>query len=164
MIDSFKGRWFFLSNFYPCDIYYQGITYPSVEHYYVAMKIKDGQIINGQFYSPNDTRELISKVDTPGQVKRLGRSLNLRSDWDSVRLDVMEFGLREKFKKEELKNMLISTGNEELIEGNYWHDNFFGVCSCQKCNNKGENHLGKLLMKIRSEIVSNKNSWIDHLR
>ena len=53
---------------------------------------------------------------------------------------------------EDLKEMLLQTGDEELVEGNYWHDVYFGVCSCPKCGNKGENHLGKLLMKIRSEI------------
>lgn len=152
MIDSFKGRWFFLSNFYPCEINYQGIVYPSVEHYYVAMKIKEGQIIDGQFYTLEDTRQLVSRVLTPGQVKRMGRGFKLRSDWDSIRLKVMEFGLREKFKIKNLQELLLQTGDEMLIEGNYWHDTWWGVCTCNRCNNKGENNLGNLLMKIRNDI------------
>lgn len=160
MINSFTGRWSFLSNFYPCQIDYQGITYPSTEHYYVAMKIDNDQMINGQFFSKIDVRELISKISTPGQVKRFGRSLKLRDDWDNVRLSVMEWCLREKFKNDSLKEMLIKTGDEELIEGNYWHDNYFGSCTCNKCGNVGHNHLGKILMKIRKEIKekSSKNS------
>ena len=165
MINSFKGRWSFLSNFYPCEIRYQGITYPSTEHYYVAMKIKNDQMINGRYYTPADTRELIAKVATPGQVKRFGRNLKVRADWDDVKLGFMEWCLREKFKHVDLKEMILQTGDEELIEGNYWHDQFWGVCSCEKCGNKGQNHLGKLLMKIRSEIKgeSRKTSLEDVL-
>ena len=165
MINSFTGRWSFLSNFFPCKITYQGITYPSTEHYYVAMKVNTDQLINGRMYPVADVREMISKVATPGQVKRFGRSLTLRKDWDDVRLKVMEWCLREKFlKNEELKEMMIQTGDEELIEGNYWHDCYFGVCSCPKCGNKGENNLGKLLMKIRNEIKDqNKPSLEDVL-
>jgi len=158
MINSFTDRWAFLSNFYPCKITYQGITYPSTEHYYVAMKVNTDQLINGRMYPVADVREMISKISTPGQVKRFGRSLTLRKDWDEVRLKVMEWCLREKFlKNEELKEMMIQTGDEELVESNYWHDNVWGICTCEKCGNKGENHLGKLLMKIRSEIKGEEN-------
>lgn len=150
MIDSFSGRWSFLSNFYPCKIEYQGIVYPSVEHYYVGMKIKGDQLIGGVFYTESDCRELISKIPTPGKVKRFGRTLTLRKDWDDVKLKVMEYGLNQKFSIEENKDLLLQTGNEELIEGNTWQDVFWGIC-----NGKGENHLGKLLMKIRGQL---KNS------
>lgn len=147
MIDSFKGRWSFLSNFYPSKITYKGITYPTVEHYYVAQKIKSDQIINGTFYPVADVKEIISKISSPGEVKRFGRTLSLRKDWDSIKLDVMDWGLREKFKDVNLKEMLLQTGDDELVEGNNWGDVFWGVC-----NSKGENHLGKLLMKVRDEI------------
>ena len=157
MINSFTGRYAFLSNFYPCKIEFQGITYPSTEHYYVAMKVKDDQQINGRFYPVADVREMISKVATPGQVKRFGRTLKLRKDWDDVKFGYMEWCLREKFKDAKLQEMLLQTGDEELIEGNYWHDNVFGSCTCEKCGNKGENNLGKLLMKIRSEIKGEQN-------
>jgi ribA/ribD-fused uncharacterized protein len=151
-IDKFEGRYSFLSNFYPCKIVHQGITYPSTEHYYVAQKVNDDQIINGKFYPKADVREMISNISTPGQVKRFGRTLKIRSDWDNIKLGVMEWCLREKFKEENLKEMLLQTGDQELIESNYWHDVVWGVCTCQKCGNKGENNLGKLLMKIRGEI------------
>ena len=152
MINSFTGRWSFLSNFYPCKIVHQGITYPSTEHYYVAMKVNDDQVINGQFYPKADVRELVARVSTPGQVKRFGMTLKLRKDWNNVKFEVMEWCLREKFKDEKLKEMLLQTGDEELIESNYWHDVVWGVCTCQKCGN-----LGKLLMKIRSEIKGEQN-------
>ena len=60
--------------------------------------------------------------------------------------------LRTKFSIKGLKEKLLATGDEELVEGNFWHDNFWGVCSCSKCGNKGQNKLGKLLMQVREEI------------
>ena len=75
----------------------------------------------------------------------------------------MEWALTEKFKDPDLKRMLIETGDEELIEGNNWHDNFFGSCYCDRCGNKGENNLGKILMKIRNNIKGDKSEIIDFL-
>jgi predicted NAD-dependent protein-ADP-ribosyltransferase YbiA (DUF1768 family) len=65
--------------------------------------------------------------------------------------------------------MLLSTGDMELTEGNWWHDNFYGSCSCVKCGGKGQNNLGKILMDVRlnlkqkarpslEDIIKNKNN------
>ena len=154
MINKFEGRYRFLSNFYPVVIEHQGIKYPSVEHFYVAMKVNDQQLINGVYYTPGDFREMIASIPDPGKIKRIGRAAKIRSDWDDRKLKVMEYGVWQKFSKnEDLKSLLLSTDNEELIEGNYWHDVFWGVCSCSKCN-KGENNLGKLLMDVKNELKS----------
>jgi predicted NAD-dependent protein-ADP-ribosyltransferase YbiA (DUF1768 family) len=75
----------------------------------------------------------------------------------------MLWGVREKFKQEDLKQMLLDTGDQELIEGNFWHDNFFGVCSCGACLGKGQNNLGKILMKIREEVRSNQSPSLEDL-
>lgn len=154
MINRFEGRWSFLSNFYPSEILHNGIKYPTVEHYYVAMKINSPQIIDGIQYTLDDARVYISKIENPSLVKRLGRTkLQIRKDWDDVRLKSMEWGLRQKFSKDPLLQMLIDTNDHDLVEGNTWHDNFFGSCTCEKCGNRGNNHLGKLLMMIRSEML-----------
>lgn len=137
-IDHFDGEYRFLSNFWPCEIVYEGITYPSTEHYYVAMKTTDPEL-----------RKQASLVSTSGKVKKFGRMLVLRPDWDDVKLQVMEYALRQKFSKPELRAMLIATGDAELIEGNWWKDVYWGVC-----DGVGQNHLGRLLMKIRKEINS----------
>jgi len=151
-INKFEGRWNFLSNFYPCEIEYQGIKYPSVEHFYVAQKCKNDQMINGIYYTPADFKEMIARTSSPGHVKKIGQKMKIRSDWDEKKLDFMNWGIREKFKKEELKDLLLSTDNLLLIEGNFWHDNFWGSCYCDKCGNRGKNHLGKILMKVRDEL------------
>ncbi len=147
MINSFTGRWRFLSNFYPVTIEHQGIKYPSVEHYYVAMKIKNDQQIDGRYITYIDCREMIAKMPDPSKVKQFGKILKLRKDWDDVKLDVMLWGIREKFKNEDLRQLLTETGDEELVEGNWWGDKFWGVS-----NGEGENHLGKILMKVREEL------------
>lgn len=162
MITVFKGKYNFLSNFYPCKIEYQGITYNSVETYYVAMKCNNDQMIDGRYYTSADFRELVANM-APGKAKQLGKVIKIRSDWDEKRLGFMEWGLHEKFKIEELKEMLLSTGDVAIIEGNYWHDNFYGQCTCEKCFGKGENNLGKLLMQIRSELNGTQRKGLESI-
>ena len=158
IIDKFDGRWRFLSNFHPCKVEKDGILYPSNEHFYVAMKINTPQWIKDsitnklKLYSVDDAREYVSKISSAGQVKRLGRDLEVRKDWDDIKYGVRLYGVRQKFKDETLKQMLLETEDSELIEGNYWHDIYWGVCSCVKCSNKGQNNLGKVLMQVRKEL------------
>lgn len=135
-IDRFQFEYRFLSNFYPSEIEHEGIVYPSVEHFYVAMKTLD-----------ITQREFIAQIATAALVKKFGRTLEIRPDWDQVKLELMEIGLRKKFAIPELKEKLLSTGDTYLEEGNWWGDVFWGVC-----NGVGENHLGKLLMKLRDEF------------
>ena len=136
MINSFDGKYAFLSNFYEHPITEGKITFPTNEHYFQAMKTLD-----------LTERIAIARAGTPGQSKRMGRSVKLRSDWEEIKLSVMETALRLKFADPELAAMLKATGEEELVEGNWWNDTFWGVC-----NGVGENNLGKLLMKIRAEL------------
>jgi ribA/ribD-fused uncharacterized protein len=146
-IEGFKGEWSFLSNFYPCEIQYDGLTYKSVEHFYVAMKFNNEQMINGKHYTIGDFREMISLTPSPGLVKKIGQKIIIRSDWDIRKLRFMNWAIREKFKDINLSELLIGTEDVELVESNNWNDTFWGVC-----NGKGKNHLGKILMKVRDEL------------
>ena len=137
MIDSFKGENRFLSNFWPAEVELDGMLFPTVEHAYVAAKTLDPE-----------KRAEIRLVNTPGQVKRLGRTLDLRADWDEVKLGIMEGLVRQKFQHPELAALLLATGDQELVEGNTWDDTFWGVCFDVGCN-----HLGLILMKVRDELV-----------
>lgn len=161
-INSFRGRFVFLSNFYSCKIEHKGITYPSVEHYYVALKVTGMQFIDGVYYTGADFRELIAKIKDTNDVKKIGKIVKIRSDWNEKKLGFMEWGVREKFKDINLADELLSTGDLELIEGNNWHDVFWGKCSCPRCNGGGQNHLGKILMKVREELKQqNKRSSLE---
>lgn len=135
MIVSFSGKHRFLSNFHPVEVELEGILYQSVEHAYQAAK----------------TTRLKARAEirsgTAGEAKRLGRSVVMRPNWESVKLLVMKDLLRQKFRHPELQARLLATGDDELIEGNTWGDSYWGVC-----NGVGENHLGKLLMMIREDL------------
>lgn len=138
-IDRFVGKYAFLSNFYPSPISYGGISYPTVEHAYQAQKTQDQKL-----------RTQISMLDTPGNAKRMGRVLPLRPDWsDEFKLGIMYWLVKEKFEDSDLEKLLLETGDAELVEGNNWNDTYWGVRSY---DGEGENHLGKILMRVRQEL------------
>lgn len=142
-ITSFSGEYEFLSNFYPSTIVADdGLTYPTVEHYFQAQKT----------LNPREKEE-IRTAATPGQAKRLGRKATMQHSWEMIRVPTMYSGLQRKFRNPKLLQKLLSTGNSLLVEGNQWHDNTWGNCTCAKCENiEGENLLGKMLMSIRKEL------------
>lgn len=135
-IGKFIGEYWFLSNFYPAEIELDGLIYPTLEHAYQASKTKS-----------KAEREVIRKAKKPGQAKFLGKRVTLVPDWDTVRVEVMRKLLVQKFANKVLRAELLSTGDADLEEGNYWNDRFWGVCK-----GRGENQLGKLLMEIREEL------------
>jgi len=138
VISVFKDNYRFLSNMYACNIKYNGKLWRSVEHAYQASKFSDEETIN-----------LIREQQSPYVAKKLGAAAKLPSDWDAKKLSIMEDLVREKFKNPMLRELLLQTGDARIIEGNWWGDNFWGVCK-----GEGQNHLGKILMKIRAEIVA----------
>ncbi|MBW4642400.1 MAG: DUF1768 domain-containing protein [Goleter apudmare HA4340-LM2] len=132
------------SNFSPHGIQIQGTYWPTVEHYYQAQKFVgsiDAVII-----------PLIHAAQTPEEAAALGRccTRQLRSDWDVVKTKVMREAVLKKFlTHSKIREILLSTGNENLVE-NSAIDYFWG-CGADKT---GQNHLGKTLMSVRAEIRS----------
>lgn len=146
MINDFRGEYSFLSNFYNCDIEYEGLVYKNSEAAFQASKSLDIEI-RKQFTNLN-----------PGEAKKLGRRIKLRSDWEKVKDKIMYDVCYEKFiQNKDLLEKLLNTNNELLVEGNTWHDNYWGICSCDKCKknrvtNHGNNQLGEILMMVRYNI------------
>lgn len=130
---AFRGVLAFCSNMHPAPVF----GYASVEHAFVASKtLDDGE------------RARVRAERDPYRAKRLGRGLTLRPDWDRIRLEVMETLVREKFTRHAaLAAQLAATGTLDLVERNHWRDTFWGVCQ-----GRGENHLGRILMKVRAEL------------
>lgn len=142
MIQNFSGNYRFLSNFWRCKVYYDNHWFPSVECAYQYAKC----------FTDSD-KLLLLKVTDSFESKKLGNYVALRSDWDSIRLWVMENLVSQKFSNFPLDMLLLSTGEEELVEGNTWHDNFWGNCVCPACENiTGFNNLGKILTKTREGL------------
>jgi ribA/ribD-fused uncharacterized protein len=150
-IESFSGPYRTLSNFAPYPTTFDGIEYPTAEHAYVAAKTIDRVI-----------RDRVRSLPGPGGAKHFGRSIELRSDWLDVREAVMLDILRSKFgANPEAAQFLLSTGSVELVEGNRWHDNYWGRCDCKPCRRQGIgglNTLGRLLMQVRRELVDGTDS------
>ena len=134
-IDRFRDEYHFLSNFYPIEIEYKGLIYPSLEHAYQADKTNDIK-----------TKQEIINTKSPGLAKKMGRKVKMRNDFNSI-LTMFEL-LTIKFNNPQMRELLLSTGDAILIEGNDWNDTFWGVC-----NGKGKNVLGKLLMKVRNNLT-----------
>ena len=146
MIDRFEGKHRWLSNFYECPVEIDGIVYPSAEHAFVAAKTHDKEL------NPK-----LATIETPGWAKKFGRNLVLRDNWDSIRVEEMYKVVLAKFTQNEwLANKLIGTWPMELVEGNYWNDRFWG----QDLAGYGSNHLGKILMQVREQLLEKSNEEV----
>lgn len=144
---KFSDEYAFLSNFYPSPISVNGVVYPDVETAYQAAKTVNAL-----------ERTQILKSGTPAAAKKLGKKVTMRPDWEQVKVAYMYRFVKLKFQQNpDLAEKLLNTGNVELIEGNYWHDQFWGDCSCEKhCNEPGKNILGNILMLIREDLRTAK--------
>ena len=142
IVKEFRNKYHFLSNFFPVKIIIDGLKYNSTEHYFQSMKFTDPRI-----------QEKVRNTPTPSSAKKLAKKFRKREDWYEISLNVMERALRVKFEIPELREKLIATDEMYLQEGNRWKDTFWGV---DLKTGEGQNHLGRLLMKIRKEIKTDK--------
>jgi len=138
---SFRGELHFLSNMYPCNILN---VYKSSEHLYQASLAAD-----------TESHNLIIATPDGYAAKRLARRLPCRPDKDQVKVAFMAHALYLKF----LYNLDIRAKliwhKAVIIEENEWHDNFWGMCTCNGCANKvHQNKLGKLLTITREYFTN----------
>ena len=125
------------------DIVYDGITYPSTENFYQAMKYQD-----------KETRAYVATLKPHG-AKAYSRANKMTSFvFEEKKLQIMEFAQKQKYSKEPFKTKLLATGDVLLEEGNWWGDKFWGVDIKTR---QGENHLGKIIMKIRDQLKQEEN-------
>ena len=137
-VTQFREDYMFLSNFYEAPLIYDGIPYLSSEAAFQAQKCTTGE-----------ERRAFSELRS-GESKHMGRQVTLRCDWEEVKREVMEDVVRAKFNQNpELARMLLDTGDQILLEGNTWHDTYWGI---DLKTHEGENYLGRILMKIRLKL------------
>jgi ribA/ribD-fused uncharacterized protein len=136
---STKDAYGCFSNFAPYPFEINGKVWRMSEHYFQAQK-----------FAGTEHEEELRLVASPMVVARMGRSRQrpLRNDWEIVKDDIMREALQAKFtQNEELKKILLETGEAELVEhtknDSYWGDGGDG---------SGKNMLGRLLMELREEL------------
>jgi len=139
MIKEFKDEYRWLSNFVPCNIELDGQIYKSVEHAYQSAKSEDDW----------NWKEFCILEPNPATVRKQSRNIVLRKDWSTVKDFIMLECLKQKYSQEPYKQLLLDTKNEQIQEGNWWGDEYWGV---NLKTGKGQNKLGKMIMKIRQEI------------
>lgn len=152
MINSFSGEYAFLSNFSRDPV----AGFPTAEHYFQAHKTSN-LAEQSRFKNPDMT---------PGQAKRAGRKIDMTKaeveSWEHRREFVMGRTISLKFSiGSPLADKLMATGDEELIEGNTWHDNIWGDCVCEGCaNTEGQNLLGQALMAHRTLLIEHAKKTV----
>lgn len=134
MISEFRGKYYFLSNFYSSPVYYRGMTFQNAE---------------AAFHSQKDLARAAEFTRlNPSEAKRLGRRVRLRCDWEDVKDGIMFEVVMAKFGgSQTLTDALLATGNKKLVEGNTWGDRYWGVC-----DGRGLNKLGDILERVRENL------------
>jgi ribA/ribD-fused uncharacterized protein len=149
VIDDFDGVYFFLSNFYPMSFNYKGLSIPSSEHLYQALKAVD----------VFDFFAIIGAPDAKAS-KKMGRKVKMRPDWDTIKDNVMMHILAWKFHPDAgMHFALKSTDDAKLVEGNWLGDTYWGVCK-----GEGQNKLGECLMRIRELLQNDDTAELDRIR
>jgi hypothetical protein len=143
-IRGFQGEYRFLSNFWPSSIMMDGDRYDTVEAAYQAARTLS-----------RDDRRTIRRMPTPGRAKRAGKLVTVRHDWDGINIRIMTSLVRSKFSAPAMAAKLAATYPAELVEDNAWGDVFWGTSG-----GKGENHLGRILMAVRFDILK----WLASVR
>ena len=150
MIPNFKQEpYTFLSNFYPCTVKYLGVKFPSAEHAHQAAKCKNEYDFGA-----------IRDAESPKEAKRMGRIVSERGgavdNWEETKTYIMyEIARAKFFGNPQLAEKLLATEDQDLVEGNWWGDTYWGVCKGQ-----GTNLLGTILMIVRRELCERKASKI----
>jgi len=129
------------SSYYPVKLMLDGKVWPSVEHYFQAMKFPDNEAY----------QESIRLTKKPEVAKRMGKTeeVPVRPDWATYRDVVMLTAVKEKFsdRHPELKAKLLETGSAILKDASPL-DNYWGIGRSKK----GRNKLGEILMTVRGEL------------
>ncbi|WP_101757367.1 NADAR family protein [Oceanicoccus sp. KOV_DT_Chl] len=121
----------------------EGKLWPSVEHYFQAMKFQDESV-----------QEQIRLAAHPKQARKMGRSRfkKLRADWKRVKTTVMTRAVYTKCRTyPEIAEELLATDNRKLVE-NSQYDYYWG---CGR-DRRGDNQYGVVLMNVREKLLQEK--------
>jgi ribA/ribD-fused uncharacterized protein len=151
--DESKGPHRNFSNMSAHPIEIEGVKYPTVEHYFQAMKAKE--------FDDQEVFDKIVKAKTPKAAKALGKKVKnfVTEVWDAKRDEIMEKALRAKFVQHpELRKELMETEDKLIGEADP-RDTYWGIGTSMDLEKsktpskwRGQNKLGKMLMVLRSDF------------
>jgi len=138
-IPYYETSYFVLSNFSAHTVEIDSVVYPTAEHAYHAAKFTDEKI-----------QDDIRNARSPVEAYHLGQKYKSQriATWDEIKITVLYDIVKAKvMQHDEVRTALAATGTEEIIEDNP-NDGFWGNGK----DGAGENHMGKILMRIRDEL------------
>ena len=140
---GFTHDHFFLSNFFPCKVEFEGAVYPTTENAFQAAKFPVGLRARFQGCTAREAKKL-GRASMPQEVLK---------EWDAGRKVwvMLEVNMAKYLTHKDLRDRLLGTGNACLVESNDWGDVYWGMCG-----DRGLNMLGRILMEIREYI---RSSW-----
>lgn len=142
VIGFYPREFYCLDNFSSFKVEWDGYLYASLEEAYQAAKF---------LKSAPEIAEEIKKSHSAHEAQKIAfaNKDKVRSDWQEVKLTIMEELLRKKLQQNPyVKQKLLQTKDYIIVEDSP-KDNFWGWGK----DRTGENHLGKLWMKLRDELL-----------
>ncbi|CAA0080853.1 N-glycosidase [BD1-7 clade bacterium] len=134
-----------LSAFSAYAFHLDGHEWPTVTHYFQAMKFDDEAL-----------QARIRQAPSAKKARGIGRSRlrKPRADWSSVRTTVMTRAIYTRCRThDDVATALLDTGERQLMESNAY-DYFWG---CGR-DRRGQNEFGKALMNVRAKLRAEQTS------
>lgn len=123
-------------------VFYNDRWYPSAENAFQASR----------FSSPR-MKSKISRMGPASAAYTGAVSRYSAPDDGPDAIRMMYKIMLSKFKEPAMREKLLATGTRPIEIRNARHDNLWGSCACWKCRHGGENRLGIILEKLRSDLV-----------
>lgn len=141
------------SQWYPKAFIADGKEYPTAEHYMMSAK--------ASLFKDYEMEEKIRKELDPEKVRDMGRQIKNFDGkiWNKHKFDLVCAGNRAKFRDPELRSVMLATGNKFMVEASpvdrIWGVGFTAEEAPRHVDAWGENLMGHVMMKVRSEIRAN---------
>jgi ribA/ribD-fused uncharacterized protein len=151
--DESKGEYRNFSNMSLHPIQIDDEKFPSVEHYFQAMKAKE--------FKDEEVYEKIIQAKSAKAAKALGKKVKgfEKEVWDAKKDGYMQTGIKAKFVQHpELRKQLLETDKKIIGDANA-RNTYWGIgtsVSSEKAKHpskwRGQNRIGKILMDLRTEF------------
>lgn len=136
----YEREFYVFSNFSSFMLEWKGLVFPTSEHAYHWEKFVGNPEIQHKIITARSAHDSLKIAHEYRQ--------QYIANWDDIKLDVMTDICRAKLQQHPyVMKKLMQTSGRPIIEDS-WRDDYWGWGP----NQDGNNHLGKIWMKLRDEI------------